>query len=107
MTWATYKEYFSYSNCGAWSFFLLIFYHFVINLNSIAVGLYLAFTLSKRFGKEPQKESSDQYYEVILLLIMVSSVVTSFGGKYLSNKIVSTLINHSWEINILSSKLHI
>jgi len=90
VTWQTYKEYFSYSNCGAWSFFLLIFYHFIINLNSIAVGLYLAFTLSMRFGKPDNAEpaGSDQYYEVILLLIMISSVVTSFGGKYLSNKIV-------------------
>ena len=61
----------------------------MINLNSIAVGLYLAFTLSKRFGKEEGEVSSDQYYEVVLLLIMISSIVTSFGGKYLSNKIVS------------------
>ena len=95
VTWSTYKEYFSYSNCGLWSFFLLIFYHFIINLNSIVVGLYLAFTLSQRFSDDDKVAiTSDKYYEVVLLLIMVSSVVTSFGGKYLSNKIVSRkLIN--------------
>ena len=87
MTWETYKEYFSYSNCGIFSLFLLVFYHFIMNLNSIAVGLYLAFTLSKRFGNEAIEETTQ--YNITLLAIMVSSVVTSFGGKYLSNKIVS------------------
>ena len=49
VTWNTYKEYFGYSNYGIWSLFLLVLYHVIINLNSIAVGLYLAFTLSQRF----------------------------------------------------------
>ena len=46
VTWRTYREYFSYSNCGIFSLFLLVLYHFIMNLTSIAVGLYLAFTLS-------------------------------------------------------------
>ena len=65
------------------SLFLLVLYHFIMNLNSIAVGLYLAFTLSNSFTGE-----SSPSYNYILSLIMVSSVVTSFLGKYLSNKIV-------------------
>ena len=65
------------------SLFLLVLYHFIMNLNSIAVGLYLAFTLSNSFNGE-----SSPSYNYILSLIMVSSVVTSFLGKYLSNKIV-------------------
>lgn len=66
------------------SLFLLVLYHIIINLNAMAVGLYLAFTLTH----QTQNESTLTYH-VILTLIMLSSVATSFIGKYLSNKIVS------------------
>lgn len=88
MTWATYREYFSFSKCGMWSLFLLVIYHVIINLTTMSVGFYLAFTLSSRVGKAD--ESSGWAYQVILCVIMVCSIATSFAGKYLSNKIVST-----------------
>jgi multisubunit Na+/H+ antiporter MnhF subunit len=65
------------------SLFLLILYHIIINLNAMAVGLYLAFTLTHSSPNE-----STYVYHVILTLIMLSSVATSFVGKYLSNRIV-------------------
>jgi hypothetical protein len=45
-----FKKYFSYTTFGSFSPFLIFAIHFVINLNSIAVGLFLAFTLSKKFS---------------------------------------------------------
>jgi hypothetical protein len=68
-----------------------------MNLNSIAVGLYLAFTLSQRINHVSTSDSSssssanDSSYNLILSLIMISSIATSFFGKYLSNRIVSCL----------------
>jgi ABC-type sugar transport system permease subunit len=85
VTWDTYKEYFGYSKHGIWSLALLVLYHFVINLNNMAVGLYLAFTLTSSTSATESPAS----YNIILSLIMISSVATSFFVKYLSNKIVS------------------
>lgn len=89
VTWETYKEYFSYSKYGIWSLGLLVLYHFIINLNNMAVGLYLAFTLTTSFSATESPGS----YNLILTLIMISSIATSFFGKYLSNKIVR--LHHS------------
>ncbi len=74
-----------------WSLFLLVLYHFIININNMAVGLYLAFTLTSSFSATESSSS----YNLILTLIMISSITTSFFGKYLSNKIVRTL----WSYN--------
>jgi ABC-type sugar transport system permease subunit len=92
VTWATYKEYFGYSRLGIASLFLLVFYHLIINLNSISVGLYLAFTLSNRFNEDGSDQTQSSWYNIILSLIMISSIVTTFLGKYLSNKIVSLIV---------------
>lgn len=85
MTWDTYKEYFGYSKHGIWSLALLVLYQFIINLNNMAVGLYLAFTLTSSL----LHTESPHYYNLILSLIMICSIATSFFGKYLSIKIVS------------------
>lgn len=51
----------------------------------MAVGLYLAFTLTSSL----LHTESPHYYNLILSLIMICSIATSFFGKYLSIKIVS------------------
>ncbi len=53
------------------------------------MGLYLAFTLSHKYAEE---ESNTKGYNLVLLLIMISSILTSFGGKYLSNQIVRKIL---------------
>jgi hypothetical protein len=71
---------------------IVILSHLLINLNSIAVSGYLAYTLSQKMNDEDIDSSQ---YNFTLLMIMVSSILTSFIGKFVSNRIVSFKIHNS------------
>ena len=47
-----YRKYFSYSYLGLWSILVIIIVHILINLNNLAVGIYLAFTITNRLTSE-------------------------------------------------------
>ena len=47
VTWADYKEFFSYAFGGLGGIILIIFLHIVINLCTLSVSLFLAFSLTK------------------------------------------------------------
>ena len=67
--------------------------HLLINLNALGVSGYLAYTLSHRLST--QEEIDEKSYDIVLALIMVSAILTSFIGKYLCNLIVSFLSTQS------------
>lgn len=59
----------------------------IINLNAIGVSLFLAYTLSRKLSTTDEYDNLNQEsYNVILVLIMLSSIVTTFVGKYISNQ---------------------
>jgi hypothetical protein len=48
--WSVYKEMFKYSQYGgACSIMIIVFLSILINLNSVAVSLFLAFTISSKY----------------------------------------------------------
>lgn len=71
----------------------------LINLNNIAVSAYLAYTLSLRLNKEDVDTTS---YDITLVLIMISAVVTAFVGKLISNKIVRIFL-YFWNSSLIST----
>lgn len=91
--WPTYKELFNFGYGGSWGILIIILISVLINLCTLSVSLYLAFTLSHRFKATngiPAANSEDSegtHDNGILLLIVVLSLTFSFAGKYLSNKI--------------------
>ncbi len=89
MRWETYKQYFSYTSLGTWSMLIVLASHVLINLNSIAVSAYLAYTLSRRMSAGEEEDIDESKYNITLIGIMISAIITSFLGKYLSNLIVS------------------
>ena len=92
MGWADYKEFFSYAFGGLGGIILIIFIHIVINLCTLAVSLFLAFTLTKQFTSDQsltleQKRSRNVTYNVVLISIILFALLSSFVGKFLSNRI--------------------
>ena len=68
---------------------LVLLCHVLINLNNIAVSAYLAYTLSHRMSNAGE-EIEESKYNLILVSIMLSAIITSFLGKYFSNLIVTS-----------------
>ena len=88
MSWETYKTFFRFAPGGFWGLALVILVHMVINGCSVAVSLYLAFTLTQRFSEQPENVGArDKEYNLFLSLIILVALLSSFGGKYISNKI--------------------
>jgi len=90
--WADYKEFFSYAFGGMGGIVAIFVLHIVINLCTLAVSLFLAFTLTKRFTNDEslsleQKASRNMTYNIVLISIISFALLSSFVGKFLSNKI--------------------
>jgi len=92
--WSLYKEFFSYSGTnGIIAILTMFLLHGLINMNAMAVSLFLAFTLSQKFTRESSADESEvllvdsSLYSMVLLVIMASAILTSFLGKCISNKI--------------------
>ena len=90
--WADYKEFFSYAFGGLGGIVLIVFLHIVINLCTLSVSLFLAFSLTKKFTNNEElsvdeKKSRNLTYNVVLISIITFALLSSFVGKFLSNKI--------------------
>lgn len=90
--WADYKEFFSFAFGGIGGIALIVVLHVVINLCTLAVSLFLAFSLTKRLTNEDSLSDKEQAkqnmeYNVVLISIISFALLSSFVGKFLSNKI--------------------
>jgi len=70
--------------------------HIVINLCSLAVSLFLAFTLTEKFTTDEsltasEKKNRELTYNVVLISIISFALLSSFAGKFLSNKIFMSI----------------
>ena len=90
---AIYKDFFSYSYGGVASVFLIFALHIIINCCSIAVSLYLAFTLTHRFNDTDEFDEPDSNYNFILIAIIVVSLLSSFLGKLISIRLFMRIYN--------------
>lgn len=89
---ADYKEFFSYAFGGVCGIFVIIFLHVVINLCTLSVSLFLAFSLTQQFTNDDTldasaKKSRNLTYNIVLISIILFALLSSFIGKFLSNKI--------------------
>ena len=100
MGWNTYKEFFSYAFGGLCGVVLIFLLHLLINISSVAVSLYLAFSLTQRLqeseeGNEPISEEvksrQARDYNLVLAGIISVSLLSSFLGKWISTKIFMVL----------------
>ena len=92
VAWSDYKDFFDYAFGGLWGIAMIVFIHLVINLCTLGVSLFLAFSLTQKFSNDeklsPQEEQSeDMKYNVVLVSIITFALFSSFVGKFLSNKI--------------------
>ena len=90
--WAEYRQFFSFAFGGLCGIALIVFLHLIINLCNLAVSLFLAFSLTSMFTdgeNHTEEERKDQtyWYNVGLSSIIVFALLSSFVGKFLSNKI--------------------
>ena len=90
--WAEYRQFFSFAFGGLCGIALIVFLHLIINLCNLAVSLFLAFSLTQMFtdgANHTEEERKDQtyWYNVGLSSIIVFALLSSFVGKFLSNKI--------------------
>ena len=71
---------------------VIIFLHLIINLCNLAVSLFLAFSLTEMLHhgesvSEAEKKDQTLRYNVVLSSIIVFALLSSFVGKFLSNRI--------------------
>lgn len=71
---------------------MIIVLHIVINLCTLAVSLFLAFSLTKRFSSDEslsdgERVGQNKTYNAILVSIITFAILSSFVGKFFSNKI--------------------
>ena len=67
-----------------------------MNLCSLAVSLFLAFSLTSKFTTDESLTATEKYsrtvtYNVVLISIISFSLLSSFAGKFLSNKIFMSI----------------
>jgi ABC-type multidrug transport system fused ATPase/permease subunit len=99
--WSVYKHLFSFSTGGIKGLILVVVLSILINLCTIAVSMYLAFTLSHKFHAETKLISAEEltaekleaygHDNKVLFCIVLLSLTSSFVGKYLSNKIFMSI----------------
>ena len=92
ISWANYKEFFSYAFCGVKGIVIIFVLHIIINLCTLSVSFFLAFTLTSKFANdetlsEDQKNDRNRLYNVILIAIILFALISSFIGKFFSNQI--------------------
>ena len=91
-----YQEFFAYAYGGLWGILLIIVLHVLMNLCSLAVSLFLAFSLTSKFTTDESLTATEKYsrtvtYNVVLISIISFSLLSSFAGKFLSNKIFMSI----------------
>jgi len=96
--WCDYREFFSYAFGGMCGIITVILMHVLINFCSVAVSLFLAFTLTSKFSEDAlteltneEKAERDAQYNIVLSGIIVVALLSSFIGKFLSNQIFMTI----------------
>jgi len=88
----------------------IIFLHFVINICTMGVSMYLSYALTYRFQHDDEeltvdeKEKRDLEYNISLLTIISVALLASFVGKYISNFIFMK-INRRLHDQIVNSVL--
>ena len=92
VSWADYKEFFSFAFGGMGGIILIIVLHIIINLCTLSVSLFLAFSLTKKFTSDEaltadEQKSRNLTYNIVLISIISFALLSSFVGKFLSNKI--------------------
>lgn len=85
-------EFFSYSVGGSWGVILVFFMHALINGATMAVSLYLAFSLTHQFTEtggmtEEEKARQAMQYNLVLIGIIMFALASAFIGKWISVKI--------------------
>jgi ABC-type multidrug transport system fused ATPase/permease subunit len=92
VSWSDYKIFFSFSVGGKWGIVLVLALHVVINFCTVAVSIYLGLTLTSKISAADDQVN----YVIVLSIIIVVALVSSFLGKLISNKIFLSI----------SSRLH-
>ena len=92
ITWSDYTEFFSYSVGGSWGILLVFIMHAIINGCTMAVSLYLAFSLTHQFAAtdtltEEEKARQAMQYNLVLVGIIMVALGSAFIGKWISVKI--------------------
>ena len=93
---ADYREFFSYAYGGICGIFVIIILHVIINLCTISVSFFLAFSLTKQLTSDAdlsieEKRSRNITYDVVLMSIISGALLSSFVGKFFSNKIFMSI----------------
>ena len=94
--WADYKYFFSFAFGGLWGIGFIVFIHLIINLCTLSVSLFLAFSLTHKFTNDDalsveEKASRNVEYNIILITIILFALISSFIGKFISNKIFMSI----------------
>ena len=90
--WRDYREFLRLAFGGMCGILLIVLLHVVINLCSLAVSLFLAFSLTEKFTTDEaltvdEKQHREMTYNVVLSSIIVFALLSAFLGKLLSNRI--------------------
>ena len=91
--WRDYRDFLRLAFGGLCGILLIVLLHVVTNLCSLAVSLYLAFSLTERFNADDEtltadeKQHRDMTYNVVLGGIIVFALLSAFLGKFLSSRI--------------------
>lgn len=96
VTWTDVKDYFSYAPGGLWGVLLVFIMHAIINGATMAVSLYLAFSLTQRFTwaeglSEEDKAAAARQYNLVLMGIIALALGSAFIGKWISVKVFMTI----------------
>ena len=92
VSWSDYNELFSYAYGGLKGIGVIVAIHVVINICTLGVSLFLAFSLTKRFSDDDslgasERQSRDRRYNVVLTSLILFALISSFIGKFFSNRI--------------------
>ena len=83
---------------------LVLVLHIVINICTVAVSIYLGLTLTSKISAADQQVN----YVVVLSIIIVVALLSSFLGKLLSNKIflsISSRLHNKLVNSVLNTNL--
>lgn len=101
VAWNDYKTFFSFSVSGKWGIVLVLALHVVINICTVAVSIYLGLTLTSKLNATDEQTN----YIIVLSIIIVVALLSSFLGKLISNKIFLS-ISSRLHNKLVSSILH-
>ena len=102
VSWSDYNELFSYAYGGLKGIGVIVAIHVVINICTLGVSLFLAFSLTKRFSDdgslgESERQSRDRRYNVVLTSSEINSLPSDRERKDVN------LVNNSRSRPLLNS----